>query len=181
MIKDYTLCHHYGFPPRRVFGSPKKSMGKIKTIVIHHTAGMGNWRGLLTWFLDPGKRREGLFKRWIGFTHFYIERTGEVVKAFPLTRWMYHSCSGKADKETIGIELIHADGHFFTSDQYKSLADLIEFLVKEEGCDIKTVESHDYRYLTYSGKKKGCPGPAFQWDVLRDLLDSKGIFLKYYE
>ena len=170
---DYSLCKKYGYPKRRGM-TIANSMNKINEVVIHHTDGGGNWRGLLGWFLNPGQAKEALFKRWIGFTHYYIERDGTIIKAFPLTRWMYHSCSGKLDKFTIGIELFHKTG-LFTDEQYDSLVQVIADLFMAENLNIEVVSSHDYRYQKYSGKSKGCPGADFDWRYLKDRLEHSGF------
>jgi hypothetical protein len=162
---DNDLILKYGNPPSR-------QVDVVTEIVIHHTAGVGTWQGLKNWFTSDKCERKDQYKRFIGFTHYYIEKNGTVFQPFFLDSWMYHSCSGKHDKETIGIELIHSTGEF-TDSQYTALTDLIEYIY--QSCPIKTIVSHDYNYMHYSGRAKGCPSKWFNWNRLSTMLEEKGI------
>jgi hypothetical protein len=162
---DNDLIDKYGTPPSR-------PLDKVTEIVIHHTAGDGNWKGLKQWFTSDTCERKDQFKKFIGFTQFYIEKSGVVYQPFSLESWMYHSCSGKHDKETIGIELIH-DTDVFPEAQYTALADLVEFIYNS--CPIDSIVSHDYNYMHFSGKAKGCPSTWFNWGRLSVMLNAKGI------
>jgi N-acetyl-anhydromuramyl-L-alanine amidase AmpD len=151
-----------------VFGVPPyRDLLDVNEIVIHHTAGDGNWKGLLSWFLKAEGARKELYQKAVALTHYYIEKDGNVIEAYPLTTWLYHSCSGKRDKFTIGIELIHKEGKF-TDKQYAALCGLIFDYLPEKCPNIKTISSHDYRYLKYSGRSKGCPGKDFDWSIIKD-------------
>lgn len=155
---DYSLMETFGRPPSRKFEN-------ITEIVIHHTAGGGTNKTLFEWFKSDDCPNHDLYRRYIALTHYYIQKDGEITEAYPLDTWLYHSCSGVRDERTIGIELIHNSGEF-TSQQYKSLLDLIVDL-KDKCKNIKTISSHDYRYLKYSGKTKGCPSHWFDWELIR--------------
>lgn len=181
ILTDYSLMKIFGIPPRRKKALTKKSaitksLNAVTEIVIHHTAGDGNWKGLLSWFTEGTNKRRNLYFKFIGFTHFYIEKSGEIFKAFPLTRWLYHSCSGKHDRFSIGIELIHRKGSF-SDEQYSSLAWLIQELIKD--CpNVMQIVSHDYNYMTYSNDAKGCPGKEFDFDLLNYHLEEREIFIQ---
>ena len=149
---------------------PKRDLKTVTEIVIHHTAGNGTWKGIKSWILGKNNERINQHKRFIGLTHYYIDKDGRINQAFPLDTWLYHSCSGKHDKVTAGIELVHGSGEF-TAEQYNSLAELITRIA--DTCPIKTIVSHDYNYLHYSGKTKGCPGKDFNWEKLQEMLPDK--------
>ena len=183
IVKDYTLPDTFGMPPFRAVVenglSVPTSWNTIDEIVLHHTDGNGNWEGLKGWFIDdPRNTRRHLYYDHIALTHYYIETNGRVIEAFPLEVWLYHSCSGKRDRTTVGIELVHRTGPF-TKPQYDSLSELIEYLCHAL-VNIKTISTHDYRYLKYSGKAKGCPSKDFDHNYLKQLLDDKGYnYLEY--
>jgi hypothetical protein len=47
------------------------------------------------------------------------------------------------------------------------LLGLINGEIHDKCKNIKAIQSHDYRYLKYSGKSKGCPGKYFDWDMIK--------------
>ena len=172
-VYDNRFCQKYGFPPRRAMGHTpdmaiRNSLEMVDEIVIHHTDGDGTYQGLVHWMLSGGDGREKQYNNAVAVTNFYIDKGGLIYKLVPITRWTYHSCSGKRDKSTIGIELIHKSGDF-TEAQYQSIIDLICEL-RIDCPNIKKISSHDYRYMKYSGKRKGCPGNDFDWEKLKGML-----------
>jgi len=156
---DHTLPEIFGMPPKRTLDS-------VDEIVIHHTDGGGTWNGLKLWFIGKDCPNHALYKKFIALTHYYIDRSGKITEAYPLDTWLYHSCSGKRDKTTIGIELIHKTGDF-TEEQYASLFYLINEYIPSVCKNIKVISSHDYRYLLYSKKTKECPSDWFDWARLK--------------
>lgn len=171
IIKDDGMISLYGEPPKR-------DISKISEIVIHHTAGEGGWSALKKWMTSPVCERKEQYKKFIGFAHYYIEKQGNIYQPYSDEYWMYHSCSGKHDKKTIGIEICHLSGKF-TDNQYASLIELIENIYQT--CAIQDIVSHDYNYKKYSNKTKGCPGENFEWEILRAGLKSKNIEPRFYE
>ena len=161
---DDSVIKKYGSPPER-------KLNEVDEIVIHHTAGGGNWKGLRTWILSKNCERRHLFEKYVALTHFYIDKTGLVNQIFDLDTWTYHSCSGKHDKKTVGIELVHRTGPF-TEAQYESLCEVIRHVT--DFCPIKTIVSHDFNYMHYSGKEKGCPSRDFDWNRLDEMLKVSG-------
>lgn len=168
--KDYILPETFGTPPKRTLES-------IDEIVIHHTAGDGNWRGLVKWFISETNERRKQYKKFIALTHYYIQKDGRMFEAYPLDTWLYHSCSGKRDKTTIGIELIHNTGDF-TETQYEALFFLLFDYLPKLCPNIKTISSHDYRYKLYSNMTKNCPSQWFDWDKLTGA-NTKNYALHY--
>lgn len=153
----------------------KREIKDIYEIVIHHTEGEGNFKSLKAWMLGKDNSRTENYKKSIGFTQYYMDKDGSVTQLFDNEFWTYHSSCGIHDKNTIGIEVVHLDGEF-TDEQYENLPILIEKICNE--CRIITVTSHDFNYLKYSKKVKGCPGAHFSWDRLRDGLIEKNIKVK---
>lgn len=186
-LQDYEICDYYGFPPRRAgaIGMKdnliKKSLDMIDEVVLHHTDGRGTWDGLKLWYMNPGDpKKVKQFKNHVGGpTHFYVQRNGLIIKAVPLTRWVYHSCSGKRDKKTIAIEVFHKSPDKFMIEQVESVVEIIESLVDDELLNIKTISDHDYRYNKYSRKIKGCIGKQFNYNLLIDLLNKDGYSFDY--
>lgn len=145
---------------------PTRGLETIDEVVIHHTAGDGDWAGLVKWFLGKDNPRKDLYKKFIALTHYYIQKDGKIIEAYPLNTWLYHSCSGKRDKTTIGVELIHNTGEF-SEDQYKSLFYLIFEYLPSVCPNLHTISSHDYRYKLYSNITKNCPSDYFNWARLK--------------
>jgi len=156
---DNELPTTFGMPPIRELDS-------IDEVVIHHTAGDGNWKGLKGWFLGKDNPRRAQYKKFVALTHYYIQKDGKIIEAYPLDTWLYHSCSGKRDKTTIGIELIHKTGDF-TEEQYKSLFYLLFDFLPANCPNLKVISSHDYRYKKYSNITKDCPSDWFDWARLK--------------
>jgi len=165
IIKDTTMPDTFGKPPFRELSS-------VDEIVIHHTEGEGTWKGLLKWFLQANDKRKQMYEKYIALTHYYIQKDGKIIEAYPLDTWLYHSCSGKRDKTTVGIELFHLEGDF-TDQQYASLFWLIFEYLPTICPNIKIVSSHDYRYKKYSNKTKQCPSRFFDWVRLKNA-NTKG-------
>jgi len=157
---DHSLMTMFGKPPSR-------KLENITEVVIHHTDGGGTNKSLFEWFKSDDCPNHGLYKKYVALTHYYIQKDGGVTEAYPLDTWLYHSCSGVRDERTIGIELIHKSGEF-TLQQYASLLGLLFGHIHDQCPNITTISSHDYRYLKYSGKSKGCPSKFFDWDMIRN-------------
>lgn len=173
IARTYSIENIFGEPPYR-------DVKNVSEIVIHHTAGDGGWSALEKWMTSPTCERKEQYKKFVGLTHFYIEKNGRIVQIFDIGNWAYHSCSGKHDSKTIGIELCHTSGKF-TDHQYTSLIELIQHIYQT--CPIKTIVSHDYNYKVFSGKTKGCPGKEFDWNFLKAELQALNIDveMRYYE
>jgi len=165
ILQDYSVTQkwHNGW---------KRTLDQINEVVIHHTAGTGNIETLKKWMLT-GERKEQYMKG-ISLFHFAIDRDGKIWKAGPISRWWYHSCSGKHDRFTVGIENIHKTGPF-TDAQYDALSWLLFEYMHHFCPDFSRIVSHDYNYNTYSNMKKGCPGPDFDWDRLEQEMTKRSI------
>lgn len=150
----------------------KRELDQITEVVIHHTAGTGNIETLKKWML--GGERKDQYIKGISLFHFAIGRDGKIWKAGPITRWWYHSCSGKHDRFTIGIENIHKSGPF-TDEQYENLFWLLFDYLPNYCPSFNRIVSHDYNYNTYSKMKKGCPGQDFGWGRLESEMTRRNI------
>lgn len=162
---DNALIKAFGNPPERLLNS-------ITEIVVHHTEGETGWESLKSWMTSNSCENKNLYEEFVGLFHYCIEKTGEVYQTIPLESYVFHSCCGQHDKVTIGIELVQKDSPF-TDAQYASLADLVEQIYQI--CPIKTLVSHDYNYMMYSNRSKGCPGRMFDWKNFMGILAGKGI------
>jgi len=165
IIQDYSVTQkwHNGW---------KRPLSQITEVVIHHTAGNGNIDTLKKWML--GGERKDSYKKGIALFHFAIDKDGRIWKAGPISRWWYHSCSGKHDRFTVGIENIHKSGPF-TPAQYKSLFWILFEYMPHFCPNYHRIVSHDYNYNTYSNVKKGCPGPDFDWTKLEKEIKRRNI------
>lgn len=165
IVKDYSVTDkwHKGF---------NRNINDISEIVIHHSDGTGDIYTLRDWML--GGERKADYEKGISLFHFCIDREGRIWMSGPLDRWWYHSCSGKHDKYTIGIELIQKSGPF-SDEQYKSLSWLIFEDLAIQCPNLSRIVSHDFNYLKYSGRSKGCPGPDFDWHRLEHEMQMRGL------
>lgn len=150
----------------------KRPLDQITEVVIHHTAGKGSIDTLKKWMLN-GERKDQ-YTKGISLFHFAISMDGEIWKAGPISRWWYHSCSGKHDRYTVGIENIHKSGAF-TDEQYNNLFWLLFEYIPHFCPSYCRIVSHDYNYNTYNNMKKGCPGPDFDWDRLESEMKKRNI------
>lgn len=151
-----------------------RELSDISEIVIHGTGGGVNANGLLRWMLSSQGRIEE-YEKGIGLFHFIIDRDGEIIKLYDLTRWMYHSSSGQHDKCTVGIELMNPSTNNqveYSPEQYTALVYLVSTICKV--ASIKTIVGHGYNKQKYSGKYKACPG-RFDWFNFGEMLDEKGM------
>lgn len=169
IIKDFFIKkYHSGFP---------RKLKDIREVTLHHTEGNGSFAGLKKWMLSDDCNYKESYKKGIGFTPFYIDKKGSIYQIHDFkTGWSYHSCAGKYDKYSIGIEIIHKTGSF-TDAQYKSINWLVfEYLAKE--CpNLKRVVGHDYNYTKYSNNSKGCPSSFFDWANLVNYINKKDFRL----
>lgn len=165
IVQDYSVTQkwHDGW---------KRPLSRITEVVIHHTAGTGNIETLKKWML--GGERKDQYVKGISLFHFAVDRDGKIWKAGPISRWWYHSCSGKHDMYTVGIEHIHKSGPF-TDAQYDSLFWILFEYMPHFCPSYNRIVSHDYNYNTYSNNKKGCPGPDFDWDRLENEMKKRNI------
>lgn len=150
----------------------KRPLEQVTEVVIHHTDGTGNIDTLKKWML--GGERSGQYVKGVSLFHFAVDRDGKIWKAGPVSRWWYHSCSRDHDKYTVGIENIHKSGPF-TKAQYDSLFWLLFDYMPHFCPSYNRIVSHDYNYNTYSNKKKGCPGPDFDWKKLEAEMKRRKI------
>ena len=167
---DHSLMEMFGTPPSR-------KLEDVNEIVIHHTDGGGTNKSLFQWFKSKDCPNHELYKKFVALTHYYIQKDGEIVEAYPLDTWLFHSCSGQRDSKTIGIELIHKTGEF-RPEQYESLFWLIFDHIPSVCPNIKVISSHDYRYNLYSKKTKNCPSQWFDWAKLKGA-NTKGFKVHY--
>lgn len=159
IIKDFdvTKKYHNGFI---------RKLQSITEVVIHHTAGRGTYKTLKKWMI--GGERKKQYKKGVALFHIAIDKDGSIYQLGKFTRWFYHSSSGRHDKKTIGIELIHYEGNF-TKEQYRSLEYLLFDFFPKMFNNYSRIVAHDYNKNKYSGNRKGCPGNTFDWYLIKNM------------
>lgn len=148
----------------------KRPLSQIEEAVIHRTMGNGDWEDLRAWMLAGERKKQ--YKRGIALFHFAISPNGHIWKLGPIGRWWYASTSGQHDKKCINIELIGFGP--FTEEQYESLFWLLFEYAPHFCSNYHRIVSHDYNGNTYSGVKKGCVGPHFDWSKLEGEIVNRG-------
>jgi hypothetical protein len=171
IIQDYSVIDKW-------FEGWSRNVNTIIEAVIHHTDGGGNVETLKNWMLN--RERTDQYKKGIALFHYAIDKKGSIWEVAPLSRWFYHSSSGKHDEYTIGIELIHKSGQF-TEKQYDSLFYLL-FETFPKWCkNYNHIVSHDYNYNKYKSRTKNCPGPEFDWDRLKLEINKRKLNFKIFD
>lgn len=155
----------------------KRKIEEITEVVIHGTPGK-TATGLLQWMI--GGERGKSYKKGQALFHFLIDKNGTIYQIAPINRFYFHSCSGKHDKLTIGIELLNpivGNEGDYSDLQYESL-ELLMFDALFTYCkNINRVVGHDYNYNTYKGIRKNCPGKNFDWKKTRTMFKNRNIDL----
>jgi hypothetical protein len=156
-------------------GSHARKASEVREVVIHGSGGGGTYEFVL------GGERGSNYARGISLFHFLIEKSGRIVMFIdPAEAWVYHSESGKYDRETIGIELENETSNAgdYTAAQYASLNYLIsDYLVRRRKFRISRITTHSYNRYLFKGTyhEFGCPGNSFQWNLLTAGLAEQGI------
>lgn len=158
----------------------------ITEVVIHGTAGGTTAAGLLNWMYNGGRAKE--YNRGVALFHYLIgcgkkgEKKGLLVEVLDPKYYVYHSTSGRNDKQTIGIELLNpskGNRQPYTPAQYASLFKLIFEHLMVLYPAINRITSHRYNIWRWCSKKtaakrdKNCPG-NFDWNKLDAELRRRG-------
>ena len=106
-------------------------------------------------------------------SHLLVRRDGEVVQYVPFRKRAWHAgassydgCSACNDF-SIGIELEGQDEELYTPIQYERLAEVIHSLMAAfPGLSTQRLAGH----CDIAPQRKTDPGPAFDWDLLRQRL-----------
>ena len=106
-------------------------------------------------------------------SHILIRRNGEIIQYVPFHKRAWHA--GKSIYEnrercndfSIGIELEGSDEQAYENEQYQQLAKVIQTL-----CDTypKLTTKRITGHSDIAPGRKTDPGPAFDWDKLKQLL-----------
>lgn len=162
----------------RLYSKGLHRTNPTREIVIHGTAGGASADALIRWMLSLHNskdawemKRAADYKKGVALFHAVIDFDGTVYQLINPDNWVYHSQAGKYDANTIGIELMNnkpRNAGRYTQEQYKSLAEYIEYLERSKYHEIRRLTTHDFNAWTYSGIKKEtpCPGPNFDWNDL---------------
>jgi N-acetyl-anhydromuramyl-L-alanine amidase AmpD len=139
-----------------------RKLAKPKEIIIHGTGG-----GYTLEWMRNGGRAEQYYKG-IGLFHYLIERDGKIWEIIHPDRWVYHSCRGRKDRKSIGIELENfsrTNQWDYSDAQYEALFWLsFDYLYKMYP-KIDVIMSHKraWQKATKGKKYKECPGSGFDW------------------
>ncbi len=107
-------------------------------------------------------------------SHLLIRRQGELVQFVPFDKRAWHAGASswqgreRCNDFTVGIELEGCDDKPFEDIQYHRLAEVIQSLCKYyPKLNYERILGHEH----ISPGRKTDPGPYFEWDYLRQLLD----------
>lgn len=107
-------------------------------------------------------------------SHLLIRRDGEVVQFVPFHKRAWHagvsSWQGRdrCNDFTIGIEVEGCDDKPFEDMQYQQLASVVSALIEAyPALNYQRITGHEH----IAPGRKTDPGPHFDWDYLRQLLD----------
>jgi len=104
--------------------------------------------------------------------HLFIQRDGQLVQFVPFDQRAWHagvsSFEGRdgCNDFSIGIELEGDDDTPYTEAQYTVLTDVIDALINQYGIPVQHIVGH----CDIAPNRKTDPGPAFQWQRLRQGL-----------
>lgn len=109
-------------------------------------------------------------------SHLLIDRKGELTQFVPFNRRAWHagkSCyQGReaCNDFSIGIELEGTDDTEFTEQQYTSLVEVVDLLLKQyPRLSATNIAGHS----DIAPGRKTDPGPHFKWDYFHQLLAQK--------
>ena len=168
---------------RHSWNKHKRDIKTINEVVVHATAG-GSFKGIQNWMVGyNGKKaqRHKEYKDSIALFHYMIGKKGEIVEIINPEYWVWHSSSGKHDKETIGIEFVKSDNKNMskiTPAQYKAFFELLFNHIMVE-YPITRITGHNYNCQKYKKVKWQCPG-TFDWKKVEKMLKTYKYEFKDY-
>ena len=143
---------------------------QITTIVIHVTDG-GSMLGNV-WWLSGGHSHAS--------AHYVIARDGEIVQLVHLSDIAWHAGNWKVNCHSIGIEHVGDtyDPAGFTTDEYKSSARLVAWLVRRYGIPVDRAHIIGHYQVpdpghpgAYGGSDNHTdPGPHWRWGYYMNLV-----------
>lgn len=153
----------------------------ISLLVIHNISlppgrfGGGHIEQLFTNCLDPNE--DDYFASICQLevsAHLLIDREGEITQFVPFTARAWHageSCFQQRENcndFSIGIEMEGADDIAYTDAQYRALAEVTRMLCKQyQMINPDRIVGHS----EIAPGRKTDPGPAFDWNRYRQMLD----------
>lgn len=160
---------------------PREASLPVTEFVVHGTAGGTDVNAFLRWMMNGERAAEYL--KGIALFHYFIGRGGEIVEIIDPQFWVWHSSSGRHDKQTIGVELINPskiNDAVYTDAQYTALVALIVHETLPAYPALTRIVSHNVNQQTYSPSYGGkqCPGKGFDWKRFATLLQKAGVKIK---
>ena len=165
-----------------IYKSPNRWRGrrgfKVDKIVLHHTA-VNSFNSVKWWFVDPCSQASA---------HYVVDRDGSIYQFVSEydTAWHAGVPRWQFNEKSIGIEIVQADPSPFTTAQYRAVVEII--IDCAERYDIPLIVVPDGAWLGYetadayhgilghssiSRSKSTCPGPLFDWLLLKETIESK--------
>jgi N-acetyl-anhydromuramyl-L-alanine amidase AmpD len=152
---------------------------QITTIVIHATDG-GSMLGNV-WWLSGGHSHAS--------AHYVIARDGEIVQLVHLSDIAWHAGNWKVNCHSIGIEHVGDtyDPAGFTTDQYRSSARLVAWLVRRYGIPVDRQHIIGHSQVPdpgHPGQFGGSdnhtdPGPHWRWGYYLNLVRHDAFPARY--
>jgi AmpD protein len=175
LVRDAEFCQSPNFDERPEGADPE--------VVVIHAISLppGKFGGdaidrLFTNSLDP--EAHPYFREIEGLkvsAHLLVRRDGKVCQFVPLHKRAWHAgvseCEGRdcVNDFSIGIELEGCDDKPFEAPQYEALASISKQLINTyPGITPERVYGHS----DIAPGRKTDPGPHFDWDYFRQLLQS---------
>ena len=108
--------------------------------------------------------------------HLLVDRNGGVTQFMPLEARAWHAGQSRFEGRdncndfSIGIELEGTDDRAYTDDQYRSLAAVTwQLMARWPAITLDRIVGHS----DIAPGRKTDPGPAFQWDRYRELIQEQ--------
>ena len=150
---NLTKCYSFNF------SLPKRTINKIKFIIIHYT-GMASELKALDRLTNIQSEVS---------SHYFIRENGKILELVPNLYTAWHAGKSKwgkyknLNKNSIGIEISNP-GHQlnykkFSNNQIKSLVLILKYLVKKYRINYKNILGHS----DIAPERKKDPGEKFPW------------------
>jgi hypothetical protein len=151
----------------------------ITEVVIHGTGGGLSAKGIINWML--GGERASQYVKGVALFHYEIDLNGDVYQILDDKYWVWHSTSGKHDKNTIGIELVNTSSENkggYQIEQYEALIKVLKLLLPKY--PITKIGGHGAVQKKFSGGYKLCPGHLFDWGMLENIFNMQKLEDEYF-
>jgi N-acetylmuramoyl-L-alanine amidase len=135
---------------------PRRGDGRVRLVVIHHTAMPGGAGPALDRLRDPAAEVS---------CHYVIGLSGEIWRLVPEERRAWHAGAGRwgpwrdVNSASLGLELVNDGGHPYPAAQMDALEGLLGALLARHRVPPEGVIGHS----DCAPGRKADPGPRFDW------------------